>query len=155
MALFTALATQNPLVAWELHSLCYHMPDVLQLSNVGHLVKFIREETGEAVLRRVCRLYNRWKPEGNDPCLSYWLGCSLNLTGLYAQRSESIIRCGKAIRLWYRLTQNNGRARWFGPRRGKTARQTAPGSTRKKLLKCLEDNARERNAKGGPEVRWR
>lgn len=59
VALLTALASQNPLVAWELHSLCASAQgEVLKWRNCGELVRLIRKETGDDVLRRVVRIYN-------------------------------------------------------------------------------------------------
>lgn len=122
---------------------------VLKWSNVGYLVKLIREETGMPfyVARSGCLTPGSLR----DMTRTFCLGRSLNLTGLFdADRSETTINwCGKAVKLWYTLTEKNSRARWFGPRRGKTAGQT-PGSTCKNLVKCLEEITRKCESEGGP-----
>lgn len=116
-------------------------------------MRLIRNETGDEVLRRVVRLYNVWKPEGRPPYVSFCLAKSLNLTGLldfeYTGGSK-VSWLGLAMKLWFTLTAGNGRGRWFGPRKGKTANQT-PGSTRKKLKDLLELLAKERELETGCE----
>lgn len=153
VALLTALATQNPLVAWELHSICSRVQgEVLKWGYCGDLVTLIRKETGDGMLRRVVRAYNTWKLEGRPPYVSFCLAKSLNFAGLLdAQDSDGRVNwLGRAMKFWFTLTAGNGRGRWFGPRKGKTANQTA-GSTRKKLQDLLEQLARERETDGGCE----